>query len=118
MSGTTEETERVTVSTYVPAYQRDRWKADADELGMSQSEFVRTMVQAGRSGFELGESGGTDDSTAGGETTRPVEGRSPDETPGGNGLKSRVLERLSREEVAGWDELVAGVTGDIEDRLD
>jgi hypothetical protein len=112
------DTERVTVSTYVPAYQRDRWRADADELGMSQSEFVRTMVQAGRSGFELAESGGIGDSETGGDSPNPVEDHPPDVTPGGNGLKNRVLEVLSREAVVDWDDLVAGVTGDIEERLD
>jgi hypothetical protein len=44
--------DRTPVTTRVPAYQKEVWEDDADELGMSQSEFVRTMVQAGR--HELG----------------------------------------------------------------
>ena len=49
--------DRRSVKTYVPAEQKDRWQEHADELGMSQSEFVRTMVQAGRRGFSLSDSG-------------------------------------------------------------
>lgn len=40
--------ESVAVKTTVPAYQRDEWDQHADELGMSRSEFLRCMVQAGR----------------------------------------------------------------------
>jgi len=47
------ETERSTVMTYVPAYQKAEWKEHAAELGMSQAEYVRTMVQSGRKGFEF-----------------------------------------------------------------
>jgi len=51
------DTERSTVMTYVPAHQKSEWTAHADELGMSQAEYVRTMVQAGRKGFELDSEG-------------------------------------------------------------
>lgn len=44
----TTATESTVVKTYIPAYQKEIWKEDAEELDMSQSEFVRTMVQAGR----------------------------------------------------------------------
>ena len=47
------DTTRTSVKTFVPAYQKDEWKRHADELDMSQSEFVRTMVQAGRRDFDL-----------------------------------------------------------------
>ena len=102
------ETDRVSVQTYVPSDQRDRWREEADELDMSQAEYVRTMVQAGRRGFDLGEfsSDGHD------------EPASPDATPRGGGLKDRVLDVLSESGVADWDELVAGVTDDTEERLD
>ncbi|WP_254837712.1 DUF5805 domain-containing protein [Natronomonas marina] len=102
------ETDRVSVQTYVPATQRERWRAEADELDMSQAEYVRAMVQAGRRGFELGDAG----------TGNGVEADPPDATPGGDGLKDRVLDVLDESEVAGWDELLAGVTDDIEERLD
>lgn len=48
------DTERTCVQTYVPAYQREIWTDHADELEMSRSEFIRSMVQAGRRGFHTG----------------------------------------------------------------
>lgn len=50
--------ERKTAKTYIPAYQKEEWKEHADELGMSQSEFIRCMVQAGRKVFAPDEEGG------------------------------------------------------------
>ena len=101
------EDDRVSVQTYVPSEQRERWKRDADEMNMSQAEFVRTMVQAGRRGFELG--GGPDDS---------VDAGSGGVTRGVDGLKPRVLDVLRAEEFADWETLLAGVTDDIEERLE
>lgn len=103
--------ERTAVRTYVPEYQKSEWKRHADELGMSQAEFVRTMVQAGRRGFEFG---GVSEN----EGSNPAEARSPGASPGENGLEDRVLELLESESHLSWDELVAGLTDDIEDRLD
>jgi hypothetical protein len=104
------DTETVQVKTRVPAHQREAWREAADELGMSQSEFVRTMVQAGRRGFEAAEDGG--------DTSRPEEGTSPGSNPRGDGLEARVRETLSDGDAVGWDELVEAVLGDFEDRLD
>lgn len=103
--------ERVTVSTYVPAYQRDAWREHADELGMSQAEFVRSMVQAGRRKFapDVGETNGD---------TSPGEGGSPGATPGVDGLENRLLDLLREEEVLDWDELVTELTGDLEHRIE
>lgn len=95
------DTSRTTVKTYVPAYQKAEWQSHADELGMSQSEFVRTMVQAGRRGFE----------------SRPEEPTSPGSNPGGNALETRVLELLETDTYS-WDELLAAVSDDVESRLD
>ena len=103
--------ERVGVRTYVTAYQRELWRDHADELGMSLSEFVRTMVQSGRSGFERDESGSATPS-------KSVEGGSPDVTPGGEGLEEGVLELLRSEGPLDWDGLVEGLAGDFEDRLE
>ena len=105
------DTARTTVRTYVPEYQKSEWKRHAEELGMSQAEFVRTMVQAGRSGFEFE---GMSQSTA----SNPADTTSADVTPGSNGLEDRVVELLESESHLSWDELVAGLTDDIEDRLD
>ena len=97
------DTERVAVKTYVPAYQKEAWADHAERLGMSQSEFVRTMVQAGRRDFEL---------------PTPEEPDLPDGDPGGDGLEDRVLDLLLERGVLDWDELVGAVTEDVEDRLD
>ena len=97
------DTERTVVKTYVPSYQKERWREHAAELGMSQSEFVRSMIQAGRRDFDL------DDGTA--------EPGSDDETPGVSGLEDRVLDVLD-DGYCSWDELVRSLTDDIEERLE
>ena len=101
------QTDRVSVQTYVPAGQRDRWRREANELDMSQAEYVRTMVQAGRRSFDL----------EGGETTAD-EPRSPDATPGGEGLKDRILDALDEAGVTDWETLLSAVTDDVEARLE
>jgi len=45
------DTKRVSARTYLPEYQRDIWDDHADRLDMTRSEFIRSMVQAGRRGF-------------------------------------------------------------------
>ncbi|MFC4437607.1 MULTISPECIES: DUF5805 domain-containing protein [Natrialbaceae] len=95
------DTSRAVVKTYVPSYQKSEWQDHADDLEMSQSEYVRTMVQAGRRGFE-------------GDREEPG---SPDENPRGNGLETRVLELLSSDTYS-WNELLEAVSDDIESRLD
>lgn len=94
------DTSRTVVQVYVPAYQRDVWDEHADELDMSRSEFVKTMVQAGRRGF--GGDPVADDST---------------DTDGTN-LESQILTTLGEHDCLSWDELLAAVTGDIETRLE
>lgn len=131
--------DRVPVTTRVPAYQKDAWLDDADELGMSQSEFVRTMVQAGRRELDLGERAGgatesepTDESAdsvsaeavesaESAESADPSSGdepRSPGVTPGVDGLEDRVLSVLESEGVCSWDDLLEMVVDDFEERLD
>jgi hypothetical protein len=100
------ETERTRVQTYVPAYQKDIWEEHADDLGMTRSEFVRTMVQAGRRGFLSGPS------------EEPGEVPSSDPNPGGEHVEEVVVEALAREGPLGWDQLVDRLTTDVEDRLD
>ncbi len=104
------EVERTAVKTYVPRYQKERWREHADDLDMSQSEFVRTMVQAGRRGFVLD----APDAESGG----PEEARSPGSDPGGRGFEDRVLDVLSDGDYLSWDELVAALSEDFEDRLE
>jgi hypothetical protein len=106
-----EKGERATVMTYVPVYQKERWKEHADALGMSQSEFVRTMVQAGRRDFEV--PGG------------PFRDDDPRGEDGGNGdeegvseFGERVIDALAASEFRSWDELLDELTADTEDRLE
>jgi hypothetical protein len=94
--------DRAVMKTYVPPDQKTEWQEHADRLDMSQSEFLRTMVQAGRRGF----------------LEDREEGGSEGVNPGGDALEDRVLDVLSRDDVVSWDELVAELSGDFEDRLD
>lgn len=92
---------RTAVKTYVPAYQRDEWATHAERLDMSQSEFVRTMVQAGRRTFSVSEDPPSDRSN-----------------PGGDGFEDRVLEVLDAAAPLSFDELVAALTDDVEGQLE
>ncbi|WP_115862968.1 DUF5805 domain-containing protein [Halorussus litoreus] len=135
---------RKTVKTFIPAYEKTEWKRHADELGMSQSEFVRTMVQAGRRDFEIegkvSVGDGPDAATADGESStgsatasanvaeggdNPADTAEKDGTGGeggaegsGGDLREHVLAALSDADHLSWDELVERLTSDIEDRLE
>jgi hypothetical protein len=113
MSETDRDTSRTVVKTYVPAYERQEWDAHAEKLDMSRSEFVRTMVQAGRRGFE-----GTKTPTSEEETIQNTDTNSPDATETSDGLEMAILEVLSPEEYHSWEELLAIVTDDVEHRLE
>jgi hypothetical protein len=102
------DTERTAVRTYIPAYQKEQWASHAEDLDMSQSEFVRTMVQAGRREFDLERPDSTD-------AEEPPEEPS---NPRGDGLEDRVRAVLSDEGVATWDELLEAVSDDLEGRLE
>jgi len=106
--------DQATVRTYVPAYQKELWKEHADGLGMSQSEFVRTMVQAGRRGFEPADSV-SDDVDSSSEAAEPP---SPDATPRGEPLKDRVESVLDDGGHYDWEELLEELTDNIEERLE
>jgi hypothetical protein len=95
--------ERTTVKTYVPAHQKGEWREHADELGMSLSEFVRTMVQAGRRGFD-GETG--------------EEPARTDATPGVEGVEGRILDVLDEDGPLAYDELRERVLGEFDDTVD
>jgi len=105
------ETDRVSVQTYVPTDQRALWRAEAESMDMSQAEYVRSMVQAGRRSFQLGDDEETDPG-------RDEEPGSQGIDPGGSALKDRILDVLGEAEVADWDELRSGVTDDIDERLE
>ncbi|ELZ36379.1 hypothetical protein C471_16287 [Halorubrum saccharovorum DSM 1137] len=97
--------DRRSVKTYVPEDQKVIWQDHADELGMSQSEFVRTMVQAGRRGFSIEES------------DNPAQPDPTGSDPRGSDLERRVEAALT-DGVLSWEELVDAVFDDFEGRLE
>ena len=101
------DTSRTVVKTYVPAYQKERWERHADDLEMSTSEFVRSMIQAGRHGFTDGTSNLPENQQDDTETAESSDG-----------IESRVVSILAENEHCSWEELVAELTDNIEDRLD
>ena len=110
MSVEESDTERTAVKTYVPAYQREIWDEHADELDMSRSEFVRSMVQAGRKGFDP--RGST--AETGQDEDVDVSGDASDDS---HTLESEILEQLDGQCLA-WDELFEALTDDIESQLE
>ena len=98
--------ERVSVTTYVPEYQREAWADHADALEMSLSEFARTMIQSGRTGFEF-------DDRAPEAEERPPE----DVTPGGDGLESVLVDVLRRDGPLERDELAERITTELSEAL-
>ncbi|WP_416839802.1 DUF5805 domain-containing protein [Haloferax sp. DFSO52] len=117
-----DEGDRATVLTYVPAHQKQIWKDHADRLDMSQSEFVRTMVQAGRTNFDVPERGdetATTPGVGGGKTGLQTEGSNRGEEGENNDeLVSQIFDALEADSHLSWDELVSALTDDIEDRLE
>lgn len=104
---------RAHVQTYVPEYQKDEWIREADAMDMTLSEFVRSMVQAGRSDISV-DSKDTELPRNEGPAGTP----SSDPDPPGSGLEDRVLTILESDEFYEWDELVAALTDDVEERLE
>lgn len=90
---------RTAVKTYVPRRQKQLWEGHADELEMTLSEYVRTMVQSGRAPFEV-------------ETDR-----SSDDNPRGDDLESAILDALE-DGPATFDDLSRQIVGDLEEQLD
>ena len=106
----TEETDRTAVQTYVPAYQKDEWARAAEAMDMSRSEFVRSMVQAGRRGFDP--RGSTPENGEDGNSEK-----SDDNDGAGSPLETEILDQLAGECLS-WDELFEAVTDDIESQLE
>jgi hypothetical protein len=107
------DTSRARIQTYVPSYQKAEWQAHADELDMSLSEFVRSMVQAGRRGFS--EAHRTESAP---QSENPGEGEYSDDNPRGEHLEDRVLSILDDGGCYDWNELLDAVTDDVETRLE
>ncbi|MFC6717613.1 DUF5805 domain-containing protein [Natrialbaceae archaeon GCM10025810] len=109
--------ESVVVKTYVPRYQKDLWSDHADRLEMSRSEFVRTMVQAGRADFDVpsSESSSSDLAAEGSAGSTPEAGRNE---PAENGFDDRILDVLEHEGALDWEDLVDALIDDVEEELD
>lgn len=107
-----DESERTVVTTYLPKHQKSIWEEHAQSLDMSQSEFVKTMVQAGRRRFDAEDEEGpiSVDSTSnpGGQT---------DENDDPNDYESIIVEALEEQSHLTWDDLVEIVTSDLESEL-
>jgi len=104
--------ERTAVRTYVPAAQKGEWTDDADRMGMTLSEFVRTMVQAGRADFPVPSGDPAQEESRDPDRSAPV-----DATPGGQALEDRIIDVLRSRGSVDPEELVAAVTDDLEDRV-
>jgi hypothetical protein len=121
MAAEERDTSKTAVRTYVPVYQRDIWDEHADDLDMSRSEFVRSMVQAGRRGFDPGGNGsetGPQDRADATESTDPAGPESdPDQDGSVATFDERVLELLD-DECLSWEDLFEALTDDVEERLD
>jgi hypothetical protein len=109
------DTERTSVKTYIPVYQREEWERHADQLDMSRSEFIRTMVQAGRRSFDGQQSSSDEPATDGADA---VQAGPAQELTDQHELDELIVETLSVGESLSWDELLAALTDDIEDRLE
>jgi hypothetical protein len=113
------DAERAVVKTYVPAYQKAAWVEHAEALDMSQSEFVRTMVQAGRRDFAVdpfpgdAEPGGASEDESGGST----DSTGSESGEGGTQFEDRVY-ALLEDDTLSWEALLEAVTDDVEGRLE
>jgi hypothetical protein len=101
------------VQTYIPTHQKTEWEAHAEEFEMSLSEFIRSMVQAGRSDFPVE---GFDTDAPADRNSDPGEDSAAN--PQGQDLEERVVDILSASDCLDWDELVAALSDDLEERLE
>lgn len=113
------ESERVAVKTYVPRYQKEQWHEHARALEMSQSEFVRTMVQAGRAEIDVPGWGSSDSTSNSSSAPRPATdgAGSIDESPSQK-FEVRIKTVLERHGALDWQELVDALIDDVEGELD
>ena len=105
MSESEVDTSRVVVQTYVPAYQREEWDDHAEALDMNRSEFVRTMVQAGRRGFGGAVDGDSEPEAESGLSRAPARetGRYDRARKRDDGVRTNGNESTSTDRTAGAD---------------
>lgn len=99
---------RVSVQTYVPEYQSDVWAEEAEEMGVSRSEYVRMMVQAGRRDFDLATDKESEESNI----------EASDNNRGDPDLESRVMTALDSKGPLDWEALVNEITQGLENQLE
>ena len=122
--------DRVGVKTYVPRYQKREWQSHAERLEMTQSEFVRVMVQAGRSkmtvpGVETNGQLPSDDVEPTNSADESLSNGSSDIDVASNPTQTdavahrdRVLRLLERNGPLEWSELLEALVDDVEADLD
>lgn len=118
MSETESNTDRTSVMTYVSPAQKQEWVTHAETLNMSQSEFVRTMVQAGRRDFTVPDRSSITTETASRNTDSTNTNTNNSANTQTNSLRARVIDALTADTYHEWDELLAIVSENIEERLD
>lgn len=74
----------------------EKWDEEAEELGMSRSEYIRSMVNAGR---------------------RQISQLDPQNDQDNRSLREEVLSEIPEDEVRDVDEIVQTVVGPIEEKI-
>lgn len=111
------KTERESVRLHVPHYQKAEWENHADELEMGLSEYVRSMVQSGRTAFEdvgTGDTAGVGQAGTDGPGTDRT--RYPADSP--DTIEEILLGTLDDAEYLTWEEIREETIGDIESDLE
>ncbi|MBB6645220.1 DUF5805 domain-containing protein [Halobellus ruber] len=112
------DTSRATITVYAPVYQRDKWDEEAEELGLSRSEYLKMMIQAGRKHFDPDNGQKKLTSIGGAETPIPDSDHPSNKFSEDICLESQILEAISRGDYLTWNEIVDTVVDDIERYID
>lgn len=97
-----ESEEKQSVKTYVPASQKQLWQEHAASLDMTLSEYVRCMVQRGKSAYAM------DD----------LDTPSQPSNPRGNTSKEGLLDIIDSESATSFDIIVDSYTTHIENEVE
>ena len=112
------DAERVAVKTYVPRYQKEQWHDHATALEMSQSEFVRTMVQAGRSEVDVPGTSSTGQTAESPSRVTAADGAGSTDGSSRQEFDERIKTVLERNGALDWRDLVDALVDDVEGELD
>lgn len=102
----------VNASIHTTRAQRDAWKDEAEEIGMTNKEYYHAMMQSGRREFGLLDNTKESDSNS---STAEDDDNPIQEL----GLRGRVLRALddSREEAKGFETVIDEVVDDVENDI-